>query len=80
METPMSHCTDYAKKYRRPEDTNFALACYEQNTLEELEQAMHGQPDAQDIATWNLRNNGEWIDAVVSAWADKWEHAQNQKE
>jgi hypothetical protein len=42
----------YCRKWDRPRDNNFALACIEQNTLAELRTAWGALPDDTDMATW----------------------------
>ena len=60
---------DYAIKYDQNPDNNFAIACYEQNTLEELRDAVSSMPDQADIATWGLASTQEWRDAIAAAFA-----------
>jgi len=54
---------EYATKWNKPEDNNFAVACADQNTLEELQNA---DPDKTDMETWGL-NWEEWHDAIGAA-------------
>lgn len=48
-----------------PENT-FAAACYEQNSIDELEQALRDGPDSSDMQEWSL-NAEEWRDQVQMA-------------
>lgn len=36
------------------DDATFAAACYEQNTIAELESALHAPADPVDMETWGL--------------------------
>lgn len=47
----------------------FAEACYNQNSIEELEQALIDGPDCKDIEVWNLTNE-EWEKQVKDALAE----------
>jgi hypothetical protein len=58
---------DYAETWDRPTDTNFAVACFEQNTLDELETAAGQAPDPADLAQWQLDSGQEWQDAIAAA-------------
>lgn len=62
--------TEYCQRYNRPMDNNFALACYEQNSREELVQAVldyldHGANET-DCTTWGISEE-EWSGAVDTA-------------
>lgn len=41
----------------------FAAACYDQNTIEDLEVALAGEPDQTDMAAWDLTAD-EWRDQI----------------
>lgn len=54
-------------------DNTFARACFEQNTIAELETALSGEADQYDCAEWNLTSD-EWraqIEAALSALREK---------
>lgn len=44
----------------------FAAACYDQNTIAELEQALIDGPDATDMANWGITAE-EWTNEINSA-------------
>ncbi len=44
----------------------FAQACFDQNTVDELEEAESGFADMSDCQTWNI-NEDEWRWAIVTA-------------
>lgn len=67
----MSPLANYARTYSRDADNNFAVACYEQNTEDELETALGEDADETDITTWGLVSSQEWRDALRAALADK---------
>lgn len=47
-------------------DNTFAAACYNSNSIDELEQALIDGPDAADMANWGLSEN-EWRKQVERA-------------
>jgi hypothetical protein len=57
---------DYIRKYNRPQDNNFAVACYNMNSIQELEEALSEEPDATDMKNWNIGPT-EWRDAITAA-------------
>lgn len=48
----------------------FAAACYENNSIAELEQALNDGPDATDMNEWGL-DESEWREQVELALAEK---------
>lgn len=48
------------------QDNTFAAACYNDNSIAELEQALIDGPDATDMANWGLRES-EWREQVEQA-------------
>ena len=40
-------------------DNTFAAACYDMNSINELEAGLASGPDLVDLKTWNL-SNSEW--------------------
>ena len=50
-------------------DNTFAAACYNDNTIEELETALAGTADQADMASWGIDEN-EWRDQIQSALAE----------
>ena len=50
-------------------DNTFAAACYNDNTIEELETALAGTADQTDMASWGIDEN-EWRDQIQSALAE----------
>ena len=50
----------------RIEGNTFAAACYDQNSIAELEQALKNGPDVTDMKTWNLTAD-EWRDEIELA-------------
>jgi hypothetical protein len=51
-------------------DNTFAAACYDQNSIADLETALAGEPDATDMATWDLTEE-EWRAQIEQALAAK---------
>lgn len=51
-------------------DNTFAAACYDQNTVEELMEALSNGPDEQDMRDWSLTAD-EWRAQVALALAEK---------
>ena len=47
-----------------------AEACYNQNSIAELEAALSGQPDAADCETWGITHE-EWFAQIKLALAAK---------
>lgn len=47
----------------------FASACYDDNSIDELEQALIDGPDATDMTNWNL-SESEWWGQVEHALAE----------
>ena len=45
---------------------NFAEACYSQNSIVELQQALKGEADQSDMAEWGL-TAGEWFEQIKEA-------------
>lgn len=64
---------EYAKKWNRATDKNFAVACYDQNSLKELEEAAASPVDPTDMEAWHIDNPQEWHDAIAAA---LWERVQ----
>ena len=69
---------EYATKWQRPADNNFAVACYNQNSLEELRKAKQLYAEEEDGAllydcaggdmdTWGITASEEWYDAICAA-------------
>jgi len=48
----------------------FAAACYDQNSIEELKQALRHGPDTTDMITWGLSPE-EWTAEIKLALAAK---------
>ena len=44
-------------------ENTFAAACYNENSITELETAFAGVPDALDMATWDLSAD-DWRDQI----------------
>jgi len=53
----------------------FAAACYDMNSIAELEQALIDGPDATDMKEWNLSEE-EWREQVEAALAELKEDAK----
>ena len=51
-------------------DNIFAAACFDQNTIEELEQALAGKVDEDDCATWIITPE-QWRASIEFALAEK---------
>ena len=47
-------------------DNTFAAACYNDNSIAELEQALIDGPDTADMAAWGLSEN-EWREQIEQA-------------
>lgn len=56
------------------ETNTFAAACYDQNSIDELEEALAGQADATDCENWGLTPE-EWRAEIELALAAKREDA-----
>ena len=52
------------------ESGTFAEACYNQNSIRELEEALTAAPDPVDMETWGLTAD-EWRDQIELALAAK---------
>ncbi len=52
------------------QDNTFAAACYDQNSIAELEEALRDGPDQTDMETWNLSET-EWKEQIEEALAAK---------
>ena len=50
----------------RIQENTFAAACYDQNSLQELMEALASGPDEQDMAAWGL-TEAEWRAQVQQA-------------
>ena len=61
----MNHLTAYADKYNRDHNNNFAVACYDMNSLDELVAAT-GTPDEDDCREWGISGD-EWRAAIDAA-------------
>ena len=61
---------EYADRWERDRHNNFAAACYDQNSIAELQDSLAGEPDIIDCQEWKITCN-EWIDAIQSAIAEK---------
>ncbi len=48
----------------------FAAACYDQNSIADLRQALAGPVDATDCATWGITAD-EWRQQIEAALAEK---------
>jgi ribulose 1,5-bisphosphate carboxylase large subunit-like protein len=58
---------EYCNKWNRAWDNNFALACIEQTTDQELENAARATADETDMETWHIVDAQEWYDAINAA-------------
>jgi len=58
----------YAKKWDREEDNNFAVACYDMNSVAELRAS--GELDEADMANWGISDPEEWREAIAAALID----------
>lgn len=54
----------------------FAEACYDQNSIAELEEALAGQPDVIDMETWRL-TAPEWYEQIEIALEEKLKDLDN---
>jgi len=45
---------------------SFAEACYNQNSISELHEALKGTPDKTDMKEWNL-SESEWREQIIIA-------------
>ena len=46
--------------------SNFAEACYDQNSITELQQALSGDADQSDMVEWGLTVD-EWFEQIKEA-------------
>lgn len=56
----------YAAKWNRQEDNNFAVACYNDNTINELEEVLSDSVCDTDCRAWGISMD-EWRDAINAA-------------
>lgn len=56
-------------------ENTFAAACYDMNSIAELETALAGPADAADMRVWNLTEQ-EWRDQIALALKAKREDAE----
>lgn len=61
----------------RIEENTFAAACYGQNTIADLEQALKDGPDAEDMRSWNLTAD-EWRKQIELALKAKKEDLEDE--
>ncbi len=47
-------------------DNDFAAACYNDNTIPELQESLAGPPDETDMATWGITADG-WRSSIEQA-------------
>jgi hypothetical protein len=52
------------------DENTFAAACYNQNSIADLEQCLIDGPDQTDMKTWNI-DADEWIEQIELALAAK---------
>ncbi len=57
---------EYETMYDREPGNNFAVACYNQNSKQELLAALTEAPDQGDMKTWGISED-EWRDAIGAA-------------
>ena len=60
--------SEYATKWNKDIDNNFAVACFDQNSVESLQEATI--PDGTDMQTWGMSEE-EWHDAIAAAIEEK---------
>jgi hypothetical protein len=67
----MEHIKQFAEKWQRDIDNNFATACYNDNTIAELEKS-HTPADADrgDCKNWGITPQ-EWSEAIEAALRQK---------
>lgn len=65
-------CEDCQSRESKQKTTpnTFGAACYEQNSITELEQALTEKPDARDMGTWGISET-EWRAQISDALAGK---------
>lgn len=56
---------EYETKYDRASNNNFAVACYNQNSKQELLESL-GSPEQGDMNVWGISAD-EWRDAIRAA-------------
>jgi len=66
----LSPLIEYAQQWHRDHDNNFALACADENSIEELEEALQHDAYGCDIALWHLAGAEEWRAGVQAALAE----------
>lgn len=59
---------EYSKKWNRDADNNFAVACYNDCSVDQLVNAI--EPDQGDMNTWDISPD-EWRAAVDAALTEK---------
>ena len=60
----------FAIKWNRDVDNNFAVACFDQNSMKDLAEAAENDPDETDMLTWRI-SSGEYFDAIKTAIFEK---------
>jgi hypothetical protein len=60
----------FAKLWDRPADNNFAAACYNDNSINELKKALSDGPDETDMNDWGISED-EWTDGIRAALFEK---------
>lgn len=48
------------------QENTFAAACYDQNSMADLEAALTGTPDSADMAAWSL-DETQWREQITLA-------------
>jgi hypothetical protein len=66
----MKSIKDYEAKYNREPRNNFAVACYNDNSLEELLDAIIGPLDLMYCVVWSI-TAVECRDAILAAYNEK---------
>ena len=62
----------YAKKWKRPIGNNFAIACFERYTKEELITMLdNNYIDEDEMFSWEINENEEYLDAIATAIYEK---------
>lgn len=63
---------EYAEKWGRNEDANFAVGCFDDNTIEELVNGLNElEPDETDMKNYEIENVEEWYDAIYAALCER---------
>jgi len=72
--------TEYSEKWKRDPQYNFAVACYNNNSMLKLKQLLRqNTANTIDMRIWKLRDPQEFFDAVAAALNKRQNISQKQE-